>query len=290
MPSTTKEICEISPSNNLISTFSQGNGSSNHVPLWWYCCLDVAGKCHHGSTFVAISRFGQDWVSDASLRLVVATWKGTKNQRIFSRETNQLLRETNSLERDHSFWVDSVSNDVFVVGFFSGIARISGRMFSLPKTLKRKVEVVETFQEINMNDFSKIQIIQISFFKLPLFRVKKQLIEFKTFNQCMTIISIEPFPCELLAFGYRSSGADQRKLKVLSKHLAQHTQEIKVPSLGGVNSAKTHQKTSEMVRNLMAERFLKSSEKKSRKFQHLTVVKLPQKHRDWWPNYNISPT
>lgn len=29
----------------------------------------------------------------------------------------------------------------------------------------------------------------------------------------------------------RSSGADQRKLQVLTKHLAQHTQEIKVPPL-----------------------------------------------------------
>jgi len=91
-------------------------------------------------------------------------------------------QETNSLERDHSFPVDSVSNVFFVVGISSGIARISGRMFSLPKTLKRKVEVVETFQEVNMNDFSKIQIIQISFFELPLFRVKKQLIEFKKFS------------------------------------------------------------------------------------------------------------
>ena len=67
-PPPQKKSVKISPSNNLISTFSQGNGSSNHVPLWWYCCLDVAGKCHHGSTFVAISRFGQDWVSDASVR------------------------------------------------------------------------------------------------------------------------------------------------------------------------------------------------------------------------------
>jgi len=91
-PPPQKKSVKISPSNNLISTFSQGNGSSNHVPLWWYCCLDVAGKCHHGSTFVAISRFGQDWVSDASVRLLVS-WKGTKKQPILLRETNQLLKK-----------------------------------------------------------------------------------------------------------------------------------------------------------------------------------------------------
>lgn len=89
-----KKSVKISPSNNLISTFSQGNGSSNHVPLWWYCCLDVAGKCHHGSTFVAISRFGQDWVSDASVRLV-ATWKGSKHPPIFcEKPTNSLKKPT----------------------------------------------------------------------------------------------------------------------------------------------------------------------------------------------------
>jgi len=81
---------------------------------------------------------------------LVATWKGTKNQPIFLRE-NQATPSRNQLlgKGPPPFSVDSVSNDIFLVGISSGIARISGRMFSLPKTEKRKVEVVETFPEVN---------------------------------------------------------------------------------------------------------------------------------------------
>jgi len=106
----------------------------------------------------------------------------------------------------------------------------------------------------------------------------------------MTTKPIEPFPCELLDFWIqelrcRSTEAEGTFEAPVTTHPGD-----KGALLGWVNSAKTHQKTSEMVRNRMAERFLKSSEKKVTKIPAFDCQPSAKTSRLIWPNYFISPT